>query len=366
MEPIYVQPRWATVHLIHCLLAVAGSLVAAAVPPLGFALVLAAGGSLYLDLDGRAYLLRRLLFRRASQNVISPPLPTKPAETSAPAATVFLCAHYDAPLTGAAYGRRPRAAFQLLRRIWPARTTPAAVLFWSIVLLLPALGLRMAGFEGLWVALLQLPPTLVLVVAAFVLGEIALSPPSPAANDNAAGVAAAILAAKRLRAEPPALLEVRLLLCGAGESTRQGVRSFIRAHRGSLDRDRTWFIDIDSPGIGEPRYVALEIPVLGRAPDRELAELAQALADTSERGLRPLALGPAGAASMAAAHRYPALALTSRLDSEFVPANHHTALDRAAAVDPAAIDAVAAVACELVQLIDRDLARKQRATGSRS
>ena len=58
-------------HAVHCLLAFAGSLVAVSIPPLGFGLVLVAATSMYLDLNYRFYLVRRLFFRRASQNVIS-------------------------------------------------------------------------------------------------------------------------------------------------------------------------------------------------------------------------------------------------------------------------------------------------------
>ena len=72
VEPTYVHPQSALVHAAHCLLGFAGSLVAITVPALGFALVLLAATSMYLDLNGRLYLLRSLFFRRASQNVVSP------------------------------------------------------------------------------------------------------------------------------------------------------------------------------------------------------------------------------------------------------------------------------------------------------
>ena len=69
VEPTYVQPQWAIVHLLHCAIAAIGSMIAALEPAISFAIVLVAATSAYLDLTGRAYLLRRLLFRRASQNV---------------------------------------------------------------------------------------------------------------------------------------------------------------------------------------------------------------------------------------------------------------------------------------------------------
>ena len=78
----------------HVLLALAGSLLALVVAPLGFVLVLVAATSLYLDQNTRLYLIRRLFFRRASQNVVSPgPNPAAPAR-------LILSAHYDAAKTG--------------------------------------------------------------------------------------------------------------------------------------------------------------------------------------------------------------------------------------------------------------------------
>ncbi|HZA90685.1 MAG TPA: hypothetical protein VE401_10670, partial [Solirubrobacterales bacterium] len=94
VDPIHVHPQYALVHAVHCLLGIAGSLVSLEIPPLGFALVLAAALSMYLDLNTRLYLIRRLFFRRASQNVLSRgPRPDAPAR-------VILCAHYDAAQTG--------------------------------------------------------------------------------------------------------------------------------------------------------------------------------------------------------------------------------------------------------------------------
>src|SRR5688572_6296879 len=90
VEPIYVHPQIGLIYAAHCLLGVAGSLVAVAIPVLGFAVVLFAATSMYLDLNARFYLLRRLFFRRASQNVVS-----RGARPTAPA-RLLLVAHIDA------------------------------------------------------------------------------------------------------------------------------------------------------------------------------------------------------------------------------------------------------------------------------
>src|SRR5262245_51765651 len=71
VEPTYVHPQLGLLYALHCGLGFAGSLVAVVVPALGFAMVLLAVTSMYLDMNARFYLLRRLLFRRASQNVVA-------------------------------------------------------------------------------------------------------------------------------------------------------------------------------------------------------------------------------------------------------------------------------------------------------
>ena len=78
-SPSYVHPRYGLVHAAHCALGLAGSLLATVQPAVGFAIVLAPRVSMYLDLNYRVHLLRRLFFRRASQNVVAPgSAPTPP------------------------------------------------------------------------------------------------------------------------------------------------------------------------------------------------------------------------------------------------------------------------------------------------
>ncbi|MEO7198552.1 MAG: hypothetical protein ABIZ50_08785, partial [Solirubrobacterales bacterium] len=136
IESTYVQPQWAIVHLLHCAMAAIGSMIAGALAPVGFALVLVAATSAYLDLSARHYLLRRVLFRRASQNVHT--LPQGKSEKP----VVILCANVDAARTGAAYNRLPAALRNWAAKRFPIVTSPTRIWFWSIALLLPPLGAR--------------------------------------------------------------------------------------------------------------------------------------------------------------------------------------------------------------------------------
>src|SRR5512138_3209277 len=94
IESFFAHPEYAIVHLIHAVMGVAGSILATVQPAAGFTLVLLAAASTYLDLNTRLYLVRSLLFRRVSQNVVS-----RGARPDAPA-RLILMAHYDAARTG--------------------------------------------------------------------------------------------------------------------------------------------------------------------------------------------------------------------------------------------------------------------------
>ena len=364
VEPIWVQPQWAIVHLLHCLVAIVGSVLAPSQPAVGFAIVLAAATSAYLDLSGRWYLIRRLLFRRASQNVH---VSGGDRLATADAPRVILCANLDAPRTGAAYNRLPMRLLERASRRFPVMASPTRIWFWSIGLLLIPIGARMAGVDATWLDLVQLAPTLILIVACFLLGEIALSPASPGANANASGVAAVTESLRLLDADPLTNLRVEVALCGGGETTMQGMRSFVRGHRKDFDREDTRFISFESVGLGAPRFATSEGLAVSLPLDRGLAELCAAVALADESGdddgegndAGPIRDGRTSAAAIARAYRYPAIAITCREGREPLPARHHTPADTPDAVDPAAVERAARFAVAAVRLLDRDLGRSE-------
>jgi hypothetical protein len=354
VEPIYVHRRFALVHLLHVAVALAGSLVAVEQPAVGFALVLFAATSAYLDLNTRFYLLRSLFFRRASQNVVSPG-----ANPSAPARLV-LVAHLDAGRSGYVYGAPARKIAERLSE--PARLLlgPFRILFWGgIVPLLPILGLRMAGMDADWVAVLQLVPTILLIVAAFLLIDIALSEIVPGAYDDASGVAAVLGAAERLRSDPPRDLDIWVVLTGAGESLSEGMRAWVRRHRGEPDRERTLIVNVDGASYGTPHYRVSEGPVISYGMDPELIEVCEALAaaepDPSNRP-SPLRSPTVSDALAARVHRMRAITIVGA-ERGLPPPWLHTHDDTPERVDPGALERTTELLVSLARLLDRGAGR---------
>src|SRR5215208_7370129 len=357
VEPTYVHPQYGLVHAFHCAIGFAGSLVAIIQPAVGFGLVLVAALSMYLDLNGRFYLARRLFFRRASQNVVAPGKHRK-----APA-RLFICAHYDSARSGAAFQpKRVARASRLAKRL-PFPIAPFRVLFWSLAILLPILGARMAGIDSGPISLLQLPPTLILLIGVFLLTDIELSDVVPGANDNASGVATALSLAAELDAKDPQNLDVWVLLTGAEECQMEGMRSFIRSHRKSIDRESSYFIVLDAVGAGTVRYETGEGLAVTYDLDQRLTELCAAVADADRDNgnrfnARPWRSGFGTDALPARIAKLRATAITCLADGSILPAHYHRPDDVPRRIDRKALERAHDFVLELVRALDRDVGRR--------
>jgi acetylornithine deacetylase/succinyl-diaminopimelate desuccinylase-like protein len=355
IEPTYVHPQSVLVQALHCLVAFAGSLAAISSPAVGFALVLLAATSMYLDLNYRLYLFRALFFRRGSQNVVSPG-----QDPDAPARLV-ICAHMDAPRSGALYApRRARRTARIQER-FPVPLGPYRVLFWSMALLLPLLGARMAGVDSNALSVVQLFPTLVLLVGIFLLVEAEISEVVPGGNDNASGVAATVSLAAELTSDPPRNLDVWVVLDGGEECQQEGMRSFVRKHRKEFDRSRTFFLAIDSVGRGDVRFETSAGWLVSYGMDRRLIELCAAIADADAEdegvyGAGPLAIGSAGDSMPPRLARMRAIGITCRDANGAVP-NRHLPTDTPDRIDPDALDRAHSFTLELVRQLDADVGR---------
>ena len=199
------------------------------------------------DVSNGPRLFRRVASpKRATWNVVA-----QCGDRQAPR-TLVLLAHHDAAPTGKIFD-------DTLQRWWGEA--------------LPGIIERIDTSLPLWWALMSAPALVALgslrgqrsliaaglagsALGAAVFEDVARSPIVPGANDNLTAVAVLVALAERLRAAPVEGLRVVLASCGAEEVIQGGIYGFARRHFPALDRDRTWFINLET--LGSPRLIMLE------------------------------------------------------------------------------------------------------------
>jgi Peptidase family M28 len=330
LESFSAWPAWALAYAIHAGLAIAGSVLAVDAPVPGAALALAAVVLTLLDVSGTLPTTRRLLGRRASQNVISW------GDRQAPG-TLLLVAHYDSGHGGLAQGDAARRRLAALGRLTGHPVSPLGLFFWSLVAVLACCLARLAGVSGTWLSVVQFLPTVAVVASVPLLLDIAMSRTRPGENDNASGVALALRLADRAASER---FGVHVLLTGSQKALAQGMRAFIRRHRDDLPPERTAVLNLDEVGDGSPRYTRREglVPTLRSHP--QLVGLCDSIAE--DAAARPLtnrdlsdgvAARSAGIAAITITCRNEQDWASRRLDEESVAAAEAFCLELIAELD---------------------------------
>ncbi|HWE33034.1 MAG TPA: M28 family peptidase [Solirubrobacteraceae bacterium] len=347
LEPFWCRPSWALASLWHVALGLIGSLVAVSSARVGGALVLVALLSTIADaLTGRSP-GRLLTPERASQNVVS--------ETGDQGRRVrlIITANYDAGRTGLVYRsalRRPAA--RLRQAIGGATPGWAGWITIALAWLLAVAIARVGGSKGSVIGVLQLLPTVALVLGLALLAELASSNYGPAAGDNGSGVAAALALTRALDAGPPRNAAVELVLAGAGDGLPVGFRRYLRARRGSLKATNTVVLGIAPCAAGQLRWWVSDGPLVPRRYFARLRELAGQIAHDEPflRAAPHLGRG-ASPAQPARAAGLPAITI-GRLDEHGLAPNSGTSADTAEHVDAGAIDTTVQFGLMLVDAID--------------
>ena len=240
---------------------------------------------------------------------------------------------------------------------------PFRVLFWSMAALLALLGARMAGVDSTAVAALALPPTLALLVGAFALVEIELSPIVPGANDNASGVATALSIAERLETEPLRTSRPGSPSTAPRSRSRRACARSSASHRDELDRERPTSSSSTRSGSASPvrdrRRLGHRLP--GRPPpgralrgDRRCRARARRPASAPSRFAAASPATRCRRASAAIARSATSLPRDRRLPDHRLPG------DTPATLDPEALERAHDFALELIRPLDRDLGRRTR------
>lgn len=349
VEPIAVYPNWALTHLVHALIAVAGSVASVGEPLAGVLLVAFAALSTLGDMTGTLFLVRRLTGRRASQNVTS-------REDGGKSGVVVLVAHYDAARGGSLFGARAAERRAVLAQRLRVPIGLGGGFLLAIVAILLCAVLRTLGVESLLVSTVQFVPTVLLILGVPLLAELQLSRPVPGAADNGSGVATALRLAERHGGDLE-YLDLWILFTGAEESMSLGMREWLREHRSELARDRTVFLNLDKVGRGTIRYASREGPVLAARHDRMLVELCAEIAaeDTGGRyGARPHVARSTSDALSARSRGYRAITISCLNALDYQP-DHHQATDTPERVDVDALERALAFSSALLERLDERL-----------
>jgi Zn-dependent M28 family amino/carboxypeptidase len=244
--------------------------------------------------------------------------------------TLVVLAHHDAAPTGAIFDDQAQA---FLGELFPGvleRIDTSLPLWWG-ALAMPALvalgaarGRRFPIHLGVFGSL----------VGTAVFADVARRPVCPGANDNLSAVAVLVALAERFQAHPVPGLRVLLVSCGAEEVLQGGIHGFASRHFSSLDRNRTWVLNLDT--VGSPRLVLVE----GEGPvvmedyhDRTFRDLVVRAGETADvhlrRGMRSRTSTDAVVPSRAG---YPTATITS-IDRYKALSNYHKMSDTPENVD---------------------------------
>lgn len=320
MQTVQARTRFGLTHTLHALLAIVGSVVAAANAPIGAAIVLFALLSTFLDATGILYLVRRLTGRRISQNVESRVDDGKPG-------TLVLVAHVDAARAAPSWA----LATRVLRDPWLAMVV-------AMVGVLICCGLRVAGLEGTVLTSAQFIPTVFLILLVPALADIELSGAGPGGTDNAAGVAVVLQLADDLgdRLEH---FDVWVVFTGAQKPFALGMKSWLRLRRSELEADSTVVLNIDGVADGPLTYSRKQGPIYPLRSHRQLTRICGQIVEDGGHEARPTVMHEAGDGAAAAARGIPAITVSSP----------------GAMLDPAALDRAFEFCRELAGRVDAEV-----------
>jgi hypothetical protein len=301
---------------------------------------LAAAAGIADDVSGGSHWFRRAaLARKVTTNVVG-----ELGDPGAPE-TVLFVAHHDAANGGLVFHPGPTRLIADTFPAWYARQETSPPLMQLVVAgpLLAGLGalvgrrrLRRAG-------------GIAALLAALVVGEIAVRRVVPGANDNLAAVAVLLELARVLRADPVEDVRVILLSTGAEESFMEGMRGFVARHGAALDPARTRVVVLEC--VGGPEAIVLEGEGMLRMRDYTsatrdwLAEAGENAGHPLRRGLRS---GFATDALIALKAGLPTAVLAS-IDEYKMAANYHSRRDVAANLDLGTVAACVDVCAEAVR-----------------
>jgi hypothetical protein len=351
VETFWCRPNWALAHAFHAAFAIAGGLLSLASPVAGITILAVTLGSVLVDSLTCQSLGRWITRERASQNVLV--ASTLDAMRDEKPVRLIVTANYDAGRAGLLYRdrlSRPAARVrQVLRSLVPGWLGWLSI---AIAWLLAIAIVRLEGHTSQAIGAAQLPPTVALLIGFALLVELGFARWSPAAGDNASGVAVAAALTRALETIPPQHLEVELLLTGAGDGNQIGVRRYLQSRRHERTASNTVVLGFAPCAAGQPCWWFSDGPLIPLRYAEALRVLArQIAADEPHLQARPHRGRGTTPALPARALGIPAITIGC-LDRHGLAPHSHQRTDVTSNIDRGALDRAVQFGLMMVDGID--------------
>ncbi|RJO71916.1 MAG: M28 family peptidase [Myxococcales bacterium] len=346
VQPFKTPPSLPFVVLSHLIIALTGAAFIGCCPTLALLLIAFATVSFVGEYTCRWHWLRPLLSRRESRNVIGRWRPERPKRT------IVFSGHLDSANQGLIF--HPRLA-RLTAEDKLGLGPLAPTILGLLLLLLVAIIVSFGG-SGAFLTLLDWLGAIILVISAVLMAEWMLGPFVPGANDNASGVAAALVLAERYMAEKPDDTEFYFIGFGAEEPNLVGAKAFLDEYGHRFDPESTYFINFDGIAAHRVNVVTSEAVMIPQAyPDQELVVFARRQIRAEERFRHIGVTGIKGHTDVLpfALAGFKSLSLVA-MDGWGIPINYHTVNDHPAAMTYEQADLALDFAQGLVQRIRQE------------
>lgn len=349
LEEFSFYPDYWTVWAAHMGLGLAASYIGLGgrrLGALGAILGAATALSFWGDASARFHWLRSLFPARPSYNVLA-----RLRNPDAQGVIVF-CAHHDAAHSGLVF-------HPAIRRRLAARSPEGAepfpigrLPFWGLLGATAGSVARALGLGRSLAGAIGWPGRAICGGTALIMANMARSPVSPGAGDNASGVAAVLALARDLAGGPPADTEVWFLSTGCEEGLAGGMKAFLERHHDELDGRRPFFVCLDALGDERLFYATAEGLVTRFPYHPDAIALAQRVTREPEfRDIEPLPAAYLSDAVGPTHHGFPAIFVGSQARQYYQP-HWHWSTDVPENVDLAAVERGCAFARRLLEAFE--------------
>jgi len=332
IEGYKVSPHYYWVYFTHMVLAIAAGVATIWTRPAWIPWTMAAvlafiALSFWGDLTTKFHLIRNVIPRYPSQNVVGV-LPGGPAKRR-----IIVSAHIDAAKAGQLVfnpdlDEKVAKFYKEKFDSTPNVMMPILLTILGLLAVAVVRGIVPSG-AAMWTVtwIIQAVCSLGLLVAAVSFFDIGVGVYVPGACDNLSGIAGCMSICEEVVQSPLANSELIFVGFGCEEAIMMGAVQYMKKHGKELDKENTYFINLESIGYGTVRYGTSEGFIRVRPYSRELIAIAEGLKASGsfdEVGTYEVRLGTD--AMVPLVRGFKAISIFGFNENNFVP-NYHTPQD---------------------------------------